>query len=936
MRTKVLLTIAFLYLYIGIASAQTGKNAEITLSDTLSLHQTTIDKEGSKFLIHTVEGWNMRISFINNSMVRVQMAPAAGFEPSLTERFGFVSTDWKETPVKLVELPGYTILQGENVGVKIAKQDLRISLLDKHGIEITGERAARSWLPAGGGRLRFSMPADEHIFGFGFQRKTMDCRGYKFDWKREFRKKDATIPFFLSTKGYAFLSNNTFDQTFDFANFANGYDVTAVDGQLDFYFIYGPQFANILDNYTQLTGAPQLIPKWGLGLLYGCRYYESQQGVLDLALNFRKFDIPCDMMWLEPGWEDHSYSMKWEWSPERFPDPAGMIKQLNSKGYHFGLWDSGQAPHKGYEDSILRVNWYAQRVKTSLDLGVAFFKQDDPYPRMIESTEMSLNPIYNKGTIADKIRSNRALKNLSNSLYSETAMNEFRRITGKRTFIIFNSYVSSFGTHRWPTGWAADFAAGNGMLNAGLAAQSMVSLDMNPGSVAGMHLGYLTPFSIIDAWAYYKEPWLYPTYLLDAHRFYSKFRRRLMPYLYSSQAQSHFTGMPMMRAMVLQYQNDSATWKQDRQYMLGDALLVGLDAKVYLPKGEWVDYWNGERIESKGEWYTRTLKDTQGGPLFAKAGSIIPMQSVTAFQEQEKTVLVTLDVFPAKQGKGWLYEDDGNSFDYEKGKFAKTEFTFQKTDNGLIVKAEARTGDFKDMPKRVYLMQIHNLKDVKIIICNGKSITAVKSKELLLNNSDKSGWWYDANNHTLYIKPGSNWKLGYDSRGSNGDPDKDSFIVSGKIKSEDNGFDCKIETGFTNEANILPTTTILVPDRLELVANPPQRILLQDNASWLPRKATIYVSVMSGNKVVESANNKILFEVLDETGKIIRSFEKNAVKGKATFNGESALNTEFKRDEQVIIGEEYMEEKTVFRVSSPGFDPVEIKIKKAETLKGNK
>jgi hypothetical protein len=126
-----------------------------------------------------------------------------------------------------------------------------------------------------------------------------------------------------------------------------------------------------------------------------------------------------------------------------------------------------------------------------------------------------------------------------------------------------------------------------------------------------------------------------------------------------------------------------------------------------------------------------------------------------------------------------------------------------------------------------------------------------------------------------------------------------------------------------------------VPDRLELVANPPQRILLSGDAKWLARKVIIYASIMSGNKVVENATNKILFEVIDETGKVIRSFEKNAVKGKVVFNGESYVNAEFKRDEKVITGEEYVEEKTVFRVSTPGLAPVEIKIKKAETLKGN-
>jgi alpha-glucosidase (family GH31 glycosyl hydrolase) len=919
-----------------IGTVQAQPEATGVPGDSLKLHQTSIEKTGSVFLISTAEGWAMKISFLNNAMVRVQLAPASGFEPSLTERFGFVRTDWKEVAVETREYSAYTILQSDGVGVKVSKQDLCLTFLDEQSNEITGERAARSWNPSGGGNLRFSMPADEHIFGLGFQRRTLDCRGSKFTWKREFRSQNATIPFFLSTKGYGFLSNNTWEQTFDFENRQDGYDITAVDGQLDFYFIRGPQFATILDHYIQLTGAPRLIPKWGLGLLYGCRYYEEQQGVLDIARNFRQYDIPCDMIWLEPGWEKRSYAMEWEWSAERFPDPAGMIRQLDSLGYHFGLWESGKAPVVGYEDSTLRKDWYAERVKTSLGIGISFFKQDDPFPRMIESTELN-DPIFSKEAEDSQSRFNRSIKSLANSLYSETAMNEFRRMTGKRTFYLFNSYVSSFGSHRWPAGWAADFAAGNGLLNAGLTAQSMVSLDMNPSSVSGMHLGYLTPISIIDAWAYFKEPWLYPSWLTDAHRFYAKLRYRLTPYLYSTQAQSHFKGLPMMQAMVLQYQNDSVTWKLDRQYMLGDQLLVGLDEKAYLPQGEWVDYWNGERIESKGEWVTRELKDTQGGALFVKAGSIIPMQPVTSYQGQEKQVLITLDVFPAKQGTGWLYEDDGNTFDYEKGKFAKTAFTLQQTHNGMIINTSARTGGYKEMPQRAYLLQIHNLKDIKSVVCSGKTIKEAASKELLLNKSDKAGWWYDKDSHVLYVKQGRSWKLGYDSRGPKGDPDRDSFYPSRGFKSEDKGFICEIETGFTNEPNIEPKITTLVPDRLEVVANPPERILLSGEASWLPRKTTIFVSLLQGNKLACNANNKIRLEVLDETGKVIRYNEKNAVNGKATFNGGYySSGTQDGKDEKLTIGEEYVEEKTVFRVLSPGLSPVEVKIRKATIMKGEK
>ncbi len=904
----------------GILVGQVNIELKNSFNDSLSLHQTTIDKAGSKFLIHTEEGWTMKISFLHPSIVRVQLAPAAGFEPSLTERFGFVKNDWKETPVKVIDQEGFTLLKGEALTVKVSKQDLKIALLDNQGKELVEQRAASAWLPKGGGRLRFEMPVEEHIFGLGFQRKTMDCRGKTFAWKREYRSENATIPFFLSTKGYGFLSNNTWEHHFDFASSSNGFDIVAADGQQDFYLIGGANFATILENYIQLTGAPQMVPRWGLGLLYICRYYEDQKGVLEIANNFKKHDIPCDMISLEPGWEDSSYSMKWKWSPERFPKPSEMIKELGAKGFHFGLWESGKAPFVGYEDKKKKKNWYADRIKASLKIGVSFFKQDDPYPRMLQSTELN-DAVFVNDTVALKSRFNKSIKSLANSLYSETAINEFQRITGQRTFILFNSYVSSFGSHRWPTGWAGDSKAGTGLLNAGLAAQSMVSHDMDAASLAGIHLGYLSPLALIDAWAYFHEPWLYPNYLLRAHRFYGKLRNRLTPYLYSSQAQSHFSGAPMMRPMVFAYQDDSVTWNLSKQYLLGENLLVGLESKVYLPKGEWVDYWTNERFVSKGQWINQSLKGVQGGGLFVKSGSILPLQPVTPNLHGQPPILVALDIFPGKQsGKGWLYEDDGNTMDYSKNQFAKTDFSVTSTDMGVTVQVGKRTGKYREMNQRAYLLQVHHLEKIETAICKGKNLQKSASKESLLHQTEQAAWWYDDTSHTLFVKTTDHWKLGYDSRGQNNDPERDSVYLSKGFFSEDSGFVCTIKAKPTNAANLIAKATKTeTPNKLLVTANPPERICMGVDPKWLARKTRIFVELLNNDLLVDNAKNEIKLEVFDEQNNLIRTETKNAANGIAVF-----------------LGQEYLEEKTVFRVSTSGLEPVDVKIKKANTFIGNK
>ena len=147
-------------------------------------------------------------------------------------------------------------------------------------------------------RAGFEMPADEHFFGLGFQRVSLDCRGQKLLSARRFRHKEATVPFFMSTRGYAFYSNNTWEHTFDFTQTEPRggqparYTVAMDGGQVDFYIIRGPSFRTLLDRYTQLTGRPELAPRWTMGLHDICRYYETQADACGLPTSFAAATSP--------------------------------------------------------------------------------------------------------------------------------------------------------------------------------------------------------------------------------------------------------------------------------------------------------------------------------------------------------------------------------------------------------------------------------------------------------------------------------------------------------------------------------------------------------------------------------------------------------------------------------------------------------------------
>ena len=683
-------------------------------------------------------------------LLRVRMASGGAFAESLAVRWGFVRDDWTPTTVAVEEDAAANWLRTGSWTIRVNRQPLQLACLDRAGRPIISESvpagtAPIASAPGRGPALAFNMSADEHFYGFGFQRLALDARGQRLLWARRFRHREATVPFFMSTRGYGFYSNNTWEQTFDFTG-DRSYTVQADGGQLDYYLIHGPSLREILGRrYTDLTGRTMLAPRWALGLLYICRYFELQDGVIDVVERFRAGDFPCDMIGLEPGWEDFPYEMAWRWSKERFPDPAGLVAELAQRGFVLEMWESGDAPKADYADPAARRAWYAKRVPASLEIGVKFFKQDDPYPRGIISEELQV-PQLGEPLAASGDLCREEMYNLSNTLYSETAMAEYRCITGERTFFVFNGYGSSVASHRWPASWAADYEAGCGMLSAGLSGHGMVSFDMRSNTLAGIHYGYLVPFAILDAWAYYREPWLWPEHMQACHRLYAKLRHRLAPCLYTSLWQSNRTGVPMLRAMVLDYADDPNTRDLTSQYMLGDWLLVGLQERVYLPRGVWVDFWTGKQIESAGEWVACPFDEPAGGPLLVKAGALIPMKPVSAYLEQEPADLVILDIYPAAAASSsMLYEDDGRTYAYEEGACAVTEFACQQMDDAVRITIGPRTGDYAGMSAaRTYLLSIHTAARPAQIRRDGVALTEYPSREALLGDGAACGWWYDA------------------------------------------------------------------------------------------------------------------------------------------------------------------------------------------------
>lgn len=742
------------------------------------------------------EGVAVRLQPVDPGILRVRVSTSGRFPESLTEHWGFVRSDWPAVAFRKHSTNEAVRMETAELHILVSFRPFRISIADRAGRTFFEETSPARDSANGGTRQRISMAADEHFYGLGFQRKAFDMRGSKLAWWRAFRSSEATVPFFLSSRGYAYYSNNTYRHTFDFTG-SGSYTVSADGGDLDYYVVHGPRYRRMLERYTALTGRPLLAPRWALGIGYEARYLEEQTGIEKIASRFRGEDIPIDWIGLEPGWEQVPYDMKWRWSPARFPDPDSMIRRLAAMGIKMGLWESGAAPKTGYTDEQVRLRWYRPRIEAAIRKGIKFFKQDDPYPRMISSQEM-LEPELNRALGGSGVFTAAEMNNVTNSLYSETAMREYTRVTGERAMIMFNGYGSSIASHRWPFTWEADFPLGTGALSASLSAHSLVSTRDRNEAPDGIHLGYLAPFSYLESWAYYKEPWLYSGPLLDMNRFYVKLRYRLIPYLYSSLRQAATSGLPLMRPMPLDFQDDPATAALASQFMLGDALLVssgratitsgaelpggmkreeaaGTKPRVYLPKGRWYDYWSGDAVDSRGEWRDASWPSYAGGPLWVRGGSIIPMGPVIAWSDQEPLDVVELDIYPAGASRYSLYEDDGRTYAYRKGAFTATELRCREHPGGLTIHIGARQGSYQGMPeRRAFLLGIHTRLAPVEIVAAGKRLAPALSKEDLVLVAARRGWYHDAARGVLWIKPSTGWRYGYDARGAKADPDRDT------------------------------------------------------------------------------------------------------------------------------------------------------------------
>lgn len=581
--------------------------------------------------------------------------------------------------------------------------------------------------------VKFSLNPDERFYGAGAaSRENIQHRGELLRIWATYQKSDMVTPFIMSTEGWGIYNNTTLINYFDVGNFhKNDLLVYNNEEKIDFFLFLGNSMYDIIDKYTFLTGRPYLLPSWAYGLAFGGNTMENQMDIMNDAVKFREEKIPCDIFWIEPQWMATRYDLSTNksWNQDKFPgepyweeknnkkkyeQPYMFIGRLHKMGYKLALWLCvDHDPSIVEEDEIAKKEgkplsgqepWF-QHLTKFIDQGVDGFKLD-PGRTLDEHPDRNY---YNGLTDS-------AMHNMNQILMPKQYYTTFRNHTGKRSF---HHYCGAYaGTQRWAASTSGDNGGGrdalydqlnlgiSGFVNTSADVMEVTNRTFDPAknldlSLSGMHLGFFLPWVQINSWYNLHHPWYLSNEEKETITFYAQLRNQLHPYIYSAAIEGSLTGKPILRAMPLEYPNDANVNNMVYQYMFGQNFLVGVfNDSVYLPKGNWINYWTGKTVTGGRRVDAEVPKD-KGGPLFVKSGAIIPFKKLSQYIDEIPNDTLVLRIYPEGESSYQLLRDDGYSFDYEKGKIATTSFTCIRSGNAISFVVEPAVGSYNNMPKNM-------------------------------------------------------------------------------------------------------------------------------------------------------------------------------------------------------------------------------------------
>jgi alpha-D-xyloside xylohydrolase len=681
---------------------------------------TAIEKQADGVVLAMKEG-GLRVEVLTPSILHVTYAPGRPIPPAaqyiVTKDHG-LATPWK------MDSTGQAItLTTASLKISVTRKDGAIRYEDSSGhklfedggrsllpVEVNGEKTYRA-------EMFYNMwDSTEAFYGLGqHQAGVWNYHGEFVDLLQD--NTNISVPFFVSSHGYGILWNNSSRSRFNNRFLHELYLVSDVADTVDYYFIYGPEFDQIIGGYRQLTGAPPLFGKWAYGFWQSKNRYNSQSELLDVAREYRALHIPIDNIVQDWFWWN---TMGEPVFNRNYPDPRGMIAELHENHFHvmFSFWpyfNPGSPVYddmkkRGYFIDAIKVgtgevhptgqalydafnpaarNYYWQLLDEVFALGADAWWLDTDEPEtenrdrnILETEKVALG---NGARYADLF-----------PLLHTTGVYEGQRATTDRKRVFILSRSAFAGAQRNSiTAWSGDVESNwlnfarqiPAGLNFELSGLPYWTTDIggfvtgNPDDPAYRELfvrwfeyGTFCPIFRTHGTrtTNTNELWSYGPEAQQILTSFDRLRYRLMPYIYSLAWKVTSEGYTPMRPLVMDFRTDTRAQNVGDQFLYGPALLVSpvtlpgaTSRDIYLPKASWYDFWTGQEQGGAAEIEASAPLDRI--PLYVRAGSILPLGPDIQYATEKPADPIELRVYPGADGSLTLYEDENDNYDYEKG-----------------------------------------------------------------------------------------------------------------------------------------------------------------------------------------------------------------------------------------------------------------------------
>jgi len=604
--------------------------------------------------------------------------------------------------VTTLDTPEWTSLISGEVEVRIRKQG-NWSVEFLHGGQVlthSGMNGIGYVQEAGVGvfmREQLNISVGELVYGLGERFTPFIKNGQSIDiWNEDggtsSEQSYKNIPFYMTNKGYGVFVNHPERVSYEIGSETVSKVQFSVPGELlDYYFILGPSPKEVVQRYTTLTGKPSLPPAWSFGLWLSTSFTTNydEKTVSHFIDGMHECHVPLHVFHFDCFWMKEYEWTNFTWDDRVFPDPQGMLRRLHEKGMHICVWINPYIAQKSplFEEGrihgylLKRPNgdvwqwdmwqagmglvdftnpharkWFSGYLKKLMEMGVDSFKTDF-------GERIPVDVVYYDGS--DPLK----MHNYYTYLYNQVVFETTQEVLGRQNALVF-ARSATVGSQQFPVHWGGDCAASyesmaeslRGGLSLSLAGFGFWSHDIGGfehTATADLYkrwtaFGLLSTHSRLHGSSSYRVPWAFDEEAVDVLRYFTNLKCSLMPYIYAVSCESVESGVAVMRPMVLEFPHDLQAQQLDRQYMLGDALLVAPvfadngKTSYYLPDGRWTHFISGEVVS--GATWRQEQYDYYSLPLFARPNSLIPVGSQQDRPDYAYTDSVVFHLFELADG----------------------------------------------------------------------------------------------------------------------------------------------------------------------------------------------------------------------------------------------------------------------------------------------